>query len=97
MITLELTPVQIRGLKLAKEGNLFPQPAKKWTHENATVTYAKTDRFKERPQKIRFLTTATLNELEEFGFLERSHLDHDVANDPRGITMAGKMWLMANK
>ena len=97
MISLELTPVQIRGLKLAKEGNLFPQLAKKWTHENATVTYAKTDRFKERPQKIRFLTTTTLNELEELGFLERSHLDDDVAADPRGITMAGKMWLMANK
>ena len=34
---------------------------------------------------------------EELGFLERSHLDDDVAADPRGITMAGKMWLMANK
>ncbi|MBP1859317.1 hypothetical protein [Rhizobium herbae] len=97
MIKLELTPVQIRGLKLAKEGNLFPQPAKKWTHLNATVTYAKTDRFQERPQKIRFLTTVTLNELEEFGLLGRSHLDDDVSNDPREITMAGKMWLMANK
>ncbi len=97
MIKLELTPVQIRGLKLAKEGNLFPQPAKKWTHLNATVTYAKTDRFQERPQKVRFLTNSTLNELEEYGLLERSHLEDDVANDPRGITMAGKMWLMANK
>lgn len=97
MITLELTPVQIRGLKLAKEGNLFPQAAKKWTHLNAQVTYAKTDRFHERPQKIRFLTTVTLNELEEFGLIERTRLEDDIASDPREITMAGKMWLMANK
>jgi len=97
MTTLELTPVQIRGLKLAKEGHLFPQPAKKWTHLNAKVTYAKTDRFQERPQKIRFLTTVTLNELEELGLVERSRLDDDISNDPREITMAGKMWLLANK
>jgi hypothetical protein len=97
MTTLELTPVQIRGLKLAKEGHLFPQPAKKWTHLNAKVTYAKTDRFQERPQKIRFLTTVTLNELEELGLVERSRLDDNISNDPREITMAGKMWLLANK
>ena len=29
MISLELTPVQIRGLKLAKEGNLFPAAGEK--------------------------------------------------------------------
>lgn len=52
MITL--TPTQIRGLKLAKDGKLFPLPPKKWTHLNAVVTYAKTDRFKERPQKVKF-------------------------------------------
>ena len=97
MMTLELTPVQIRGLKLAKEGNLFPQPAKKWTHLNATVTYAKSDRFQERPQKIRFVTTVTLNELEEFGLIERTRREDDIAEDPREITMKGKMWLMANK
>jgi hypothetical protein len=95
MITL--TPTQIRGLKLAKEGNLFPQPPKKWTHLNAVVTYAKTDRFQERPQKIKFLTTTTLEELKEFGLLERCHTDHEVEKDSHEITMAGKIWLMKNK
>jgi hypothetical protein len=92
-----LTPTQIRGLKLAKEGNLFPQPPKKWTHLNAEVTYAKNDRFKERPQKIKFLTNQTLEELKEFGFLERCNLDDQVEKDSHEITMAGKIWLLRNK
>ena len=95
MVTL--TPTQVRGLKLVKEGNLFPQPPKKWTHLNAEVTYAKTDRFKERPQKIKFLTNQTLDELKEFGFVERCNTDTQVENDSHAITMAGKIWLMANK
>lgn len=94
---IELTPTQIRGLKLAKDGDLFPQPAKKWTHLNATITYAKSDRFKERPQKIKFLTTTTLEELKEFGFLERRNLTDQVEKDAHEITMAGKIWLMKNK
>jgi hypothetical protein len=94
---IELTPTQIRGLKLAKDGDLFPQAAKKWTHLNAEVTYAKTDRFKERPQKIKFLTTTTLEELKEFGFLERRNLTDQVEKDSHEITMAGKIWLMKNK
>lgn len=95
MITL--TPTQIRGLKLAKEGALFPKPAKKWTHLNAVVTYAKTDRFKERPQKIKFLTTTTLEELKEFGLLEKRNLPAQEEAEAHEITMAGKMWLMTNK
>ncbi|MGO4567147.1 hypothetical protein AB4Z52_19220 [Rhizobium sp. 2YAF20] len=95
MITL--TPTQIRGLKLAKEGALFPKPAKKWTHLNAEVTYARSDRFKERPQKIKFLTTTTLEELKEFGFLEKRDSSNDGDGDAHEITMAGKMWLMTNK
>lgn len=96
-VEVTLTPTQVRGLKLAKEGDLFPQDAKKWTHLNATVTYARTDRFKERPQKIKFLTTTTIEELRGFGLL--SCLNPDVAADQsaHGITMAGKMWLLKNK
>lgn len=95
MITL--TPTQIRGLKLAKDGNLYPQPPKKWTHLNAVVTYAKTDRFQERPQKIKFLTNQTLDELKEFGLIERRNTDYAVEKDSHEITMAGKIWLMKNK
>jgi len=97
MNTLELTPTQIRGLKLAKEGDLFPQPAKKWTHLNAGVTYAKTDRFQERPQKAKFLTTTTLEELKELKFLARRNVVDDESSDAHEITMAGKIWLMTNK
>jgi hypothetical protein len=94
---IELTPTQIRGLKLAKEGPLFPKPAKKWTHLNAAITYAKTDRFKERPQKIKFLTTTTLEELKGFGFLEKRDQPDQGEAEAHEITMAGKMWLMTNK
>ncbi len=94
---IALTPTQLRGLKLAKEGDLFPQPKKKWTHLDAVVTYAKSDRFQERPQKIKFLTTATLEELKEYGFLERRNLTDNVETDSHEITMAGKIWLMKNK
>jgi hypothetical protein len=94
---MELTPTQIRGLKLAKEGKLFPQPSKKWTHLNAEVTYARTDRFKERPQKIKFLTTTTLTELREMGLIERCNQEEAPEQDPHEITMAGKIWLMRNK
>jgi hypothetical protein len=94
---IELTPTQVRGLKLAKDGDLFPQAAKKWTHLNAEVTYSKTDRFKERPQKIKFLTTTTVNELTELGLIERNNVEDEADQDPRKITMAGKMWLLQNK
>ena len=93
----ELTPTQIRGLKLAKEGNVFPQPAKKWTHLNAEITYAKTDRFKERPQKVKFLTTKTLDELREFGLLKAVDPDAPTEETAHEITMAGKMWILKNK
>lgn len=94
---IELTPSQIAGLKLAKDGDLYPQSAKKWTHQNAQVTFAKTDRWKERPQKIKFVSNKTLAELREPGLLERRHLDDDAEKDVYGITMAGKMWLLRNK
>ncbi|MBL0373678.1 hypothetical protein JJB09_16760 [Rhizobium sp. KVB221] len=97
MTDLTLTPTQIRGLKLAREGNLFPQPMKKWTHLNAEVTYAKTDRFRERPQKIKFVTTTTLEELGGYGLLARCNLADKADEDSHEITMAGKIWLMRNK
>jgi len=94
---IELTPSKIAGLKLAQQGDLYPQSAKKWTHENATVTYAKTDRWKERPQKVKFISDKTLEELKELGFLERLHLNDDAEKDVYTITMAGKIWLLKNK
>ncbi|KQV80055.1 hypothetical protein [Rhizobium sp. Root1220] len=97
MNKVDLTPIQIRGLKLALDGDLFPQDAKKWTHLNATVTYAKTDRFKERPQKIKFLSTTTLTELRGMGFLEPLDADVPAEGTAHGITMAGKIWLLKNK
>ena len=92
-----LTPTQIRGLKLAKDGKLFPQAAKKWTHLNAVVTYAKSDRFQERPQKIKFVTTTTLEELKGMGFLERAVIEDQPDVEAHEITMAGKIWLLRNK
>ncbi|MCO5733105.1 hypothetical protein [Rhizobium sp. SSA_523] len=92
-----LTPVQIRGLKLAKDGDLYPQEGNKWTHQNATVTYARNDRFKERPQKIKFVTTATLQALRDHGLLKSLDADTQSPEAPHGITMAGKMWLLKNK
>ncbi|BCH52651.1 hypothetical protein GOZ78_17970 [Agrobacterium vitis] len=94
---IELTPTQIRGLKLAKDGDLYPQPLKKWTHLNAEVTYSRTDRFKERPQKIKFLTTTTVTELTDLGLLERCNTAEEAEQDSRRITMAGKMWLLKTK
>ncbi|RCW22528.1 hypothetical protein DFR48_10850 [Ciceribacter lividus] len=94
---IELTPIQIRGLKLAKDGDLFLQDGKKWTHRDATETYAKTDRFKERPQKVKFLKTSTLNELTELGLLKRLNPEAQTEESAHAITMAGKMWLLKNK
>ncbi len=97
MNTITLTPAQIRGLKLAKEGDLFPQEANKWTHRDASVTYAKNDRFRERPQKVRFLTSATLDTLLGFGLLRSLDSDRETQEAAHGITMNGKMWLLKNK
>jgi hypothetical protein len=96
-LMVDLTPTQIRGLKLAKEGDLYPQDDKKWTHLNATITYARTDRFKERPLKIKFATTATLEELKNNGLLQTLNPDVEPKVSAYGITMAGKMWLLKHK
>lgn len=94
-LMLALTPTQIRGLKLAKDGDLYPQEGKRWTHLDATVTYAKSDRFKERPLKVKFATTATVDELRDCGLIKA--LDPKSDTSPHGITMAGKMWLLKHK
>jgi hypothetical protein len=92
-----LTPTQVRGLKLAKDGDLYLAEQNRWTHENATITYARTDRFKERPQKVKFLTTATLEELKRHGFVECMEPASDETVSPHRITMAGKVWLFKAK
>lgn len=94
---IELTPSLIAALKLAKDGDLYFQSTKKWTHQDATVTYAKNDRWKERPQKIKSVTAKSIDELSESGLIERRHLNDDASQDVYGITMAGKMWLLKNK
>src|SRR4051794_7656240 len=96
-LTVELTPTQIRGLKLAKDGDLYPQDGNRWTHLDATVTYAKSDRFKERPLKVKFATTATLGQLRDYGLMQGRSPDVSAAETPHGITMAGKMWLLKHK
>jgi len=91
-----LTPGQISALKLAKLGDLHPQSAKTWTHLDATVTYARSDRFRERPIKIKSATTVTVERLQELGFLESA--DRSPGTEaPQKITMAGKLWLLKHK
>jgi DNA-binding HxlR family transcriptional regulator len=94
---IDLTPSQTQGLKLAKAGDLHPVDGKKWTHLNAEVTYAKHDRFKERPQKIKSLTAATLRALVEHGFVKALTDDKSFEESAYSITKAGKMWLMLTK
>lgn len=94
---INLTPTQIRGLKLAKEGDLHPDGEGRWTHLNAVITYARTDRFKERPRKIRFVTAKTMEELRSLDLLQSLNEGVSVAEAPHGITMPGKMWLLRNK
>lgn len=100
-LTAVLTPTQIRGLKLAKDGDLHFQGANKWTHDGATITFAKSDRFKERPLKIKSITTATVNELRNHGLLRIIETEDaagtEEASAPHEITMAGKIWLLKNK
>lgn len=93
----ELSPTQVAGLKLAQQGDLHPHSPKKWAHENATVTFAKTDRWKERPQKIKSVTNTTIDYLTTAGLIERLHLNDDPEKDAHAITMAGKIWLLKNK
>ena len=96
-LTVELTPTQVRGLKLAKDGELHPQEGKKWTHLNATETYARNDRFKERPLKVKFATTGTVTQLRDFGLLQALDTNGEADETPHAITMAGKIWLLKHK
>lgn len=96
-LPVELTPVQIRSLKLAKEGDLYPQDCGRWTHLNADVTFKNSDRFKERPIKVKFASTATIDQLQDCGLLQLLNAVVDPAVSAHGITMAGKMWLLKHK
>ncbi|MFN7026954.1 MAG: hypothetical protein ACK4QP_21030 [Pseudorhizobium sp.] len=95
--TIELTPTQIRSLKLAKAGDVYPQDGKRWTHLDAQITYARTDRFKERPQKIKSLSAATLKDLREHGLVKPLNAAVPPEESAHGITMAGKMLLLRIK
>lgn len=94
---MELTPSHIRALKLAKDGDLHSQDGKSWTHLNATITYARSDRFKERPIKVKSVTTATVERLTELDLLRTLDRSDGAAHSPHGITMAGKLWLLKHK
>ncbi|MBB5577235.1 MULTISPECIES: hypothetical protein [Rhizobium] len=96
-LNITLTPTEIRALKLASDGDLYPQDAKRWTHLNATVTYARSDRFKERPIKVKFVTTTTLEQLRDYGLLRSLEPDIGSSEPVHAITMAGKMWLLKHK
>ncbi|WP_205926435.1 hypothetical protein [Rhizobium sp. P28RR-XV] len=96
-LSVTLTPAEIRALKLAKDGDLYPQDAKRWTHLNATVTYARTDRFKERPIKVKVVTTATLEQLRDYGLVRSLEPEIGSSQPAHAITMAGKMWLLKHK
>ncbi len=95
-LVVALTPSQTSALKLAKLGDLHPQNTKTWTHMDATVTYARSDRFKERPIKVKSATTATVERLQELGLL--ASVDGSSGTEaPQKITMAGKLWLLKHK
>ena len=96
-LAVELTPAQVKGLKLAKAGDLHPQGENRWTHLDAKDTYAKSDRFKERPIKAKFATTATVGQLREFGLVRELDAPDSASKSAHGITMAGKMWLLKHK
>ncbi|WP_137156374.1 hypothetical protein [Rhizobium sp. FKL33] len=96
-MTIELTPTQIKALKLVKEGGLHLGEGNKWTHLNAEVTYLKRDRFKERPQPIKTVTTTVITQLRDYGFIKPTAEGADADTAAHEITMAGKMWLLQNK
>lgn len=94
---IDLTPTQTKGLKLAKDGDLYPNGNNGWTHKNAVVTYARTDRFKERPRKVVVVTRKTIDELRDLGFLRGVNATPDAEDIPHQITMSGKIWLLCHK
>jgi hypothetical protein len=97
IMTIELSPTQIKALKLVKDGGLHLGEGNKWTHLNAEVTYARTDRFKERPQPIKTVTTAVITQLRDHGLIKSTGEGADADTAAHEITMAGKMWLLQNK
>ncbi len=96
-IVASLTPSQVQALKLARSGDLHSADGRSWTHLNAAVTYARSDRFKERPIKVRSATTTTVERLTELDLLRNLDGSNGEAHSPRTITMAGKLWLLKHK
>ncbi|GES53723.1 hypothetical protein Rhsp01_63390 [Rhizobium sp. NBRC 114257] len=96
-IVASLTPSQVQALKLARSGDLHSAGGRSWTHLNAAVTYARSDRFKERPIKVRSATTTTVERLTELDLLRNLDGSNGEAHSPRTITMAGKLWLLMHK
>ncbi len=96
-IAASLTPSQVQALKLARSGDLHSADGRSWTHLNAVVTYARSDRFKERPIKVKSATTTTVKRLTELDLLRDLDGTNGEAHSPRAITMAGKLWLLKHK
>jgi hypothetical protein len=92
-----LTPTQTQALKLAKDGDLHSNGHNGWGHKDAVVTYARNDRFKERPRKVVAATSKTVEELRELGFLRAFHQQAEAEGVTYQITMLGKIWLLKNK
>jgi hypothetical protein len=96
-IVASLTPSQVQALKLARSGDLHSTDGRSWTHLNAVVTYARSDRFEERPIKVKSATTTTVERLTELDLLRNLDGTDGEAHSPRAITMAGKLWLLKHK
>ena len=96
-IVASLTPSQVQALKLARNGDLHSTDGRSWTHLNAVVTYARSDRFEERPIKVKSATTTTVQRLTELDLLTVVGEPDGGADSPRTITMAGKLWLLKRK
>lgn len=94
---ISLTPSQTRALKLAKTGDLHGDGNNGWTLKDAVVTYARTDRFRERPRKVVVVNGKTIGELREHGFLQGPEVPAEAGGVPYQITMQGKIWLLQNK
>lgn len=94
---IELTPVQIKGLKLARNGDLYLRDVKTWTHLNPDVTYTPSARSEERPTKVKSITSTTIETLRHFGFLRGVDEEKGAISPRQEITMAGKMWLLTHK
>jgi len=96
-IGASLTPSQVQALKLARSGDLHSADGRSWTHLNAAVTYTRSDRFEERPNKVKSATATIVERLTKLDLLRVLDGMDGEAHSPRTITMAGKLWLLKHK